>query len=150
MTYCGDPLRVHTARISYRGEDRLDVTAKSAAADAKAFAPTWPLVNWGLKMREEAKKKAAYGDPNAASFEEWHWKLYVMRYTEQMRYSYATRRPAWDALLKREHVVLVCYCAEPLHCHRRVLADVLVTLGAHDLGELGDDDNNQEARRGAP
>ncbi len=129
-------LTVQTARISYDGPDRLDVTAKSAPREGKPFAPTWKLVTWGLKMRDEANKKRAHGDPRADGFWEWVWKIYAQRYREQMRVSYAHRRRAWDELLERERVVLVCYCADAEHCHRRVLAAILVKLGAFDAGEV--------------
>jgi hypothetical protein len=139
-------LVVHTARVSYSGDDRLDITAKSADDDGKAFAPTWKLVNWGLKMRQEYKKRKALGDRGAKSFWDWAWKIYAMRYTEQMRTSYAYRRQAWDKLLARECVVLVCYCTEPSSCHRTVLAEILETMGARYAGELGADteDDNQD------
>ena len=45
-------------------------------------------------------------------------------------------RAAWDALLARPAVVLVCYCTDPARCHRRVLAELLAKLGAVDLGEV--------------
>jgi hypothetical protein len=137
-----DRLTIHTARISYSGEDRLDVTAKSAPAEGKPFAPTWPLVKWGLSMREQAKRKLATREPNARSFNEWWWKIYRMRYEGQMEGSGARFKVTWDALLKRERVVLVCYCTEPERCHRSVLAELLAAKGAYYAGEIGD--NNQE------
>jgi len=129
-------LHVHTARIHYSGPDRLDVTAKSATAEGKPFAPTWALVNWGLRMRSQAEQKKLRREPGADSYADWAWKLYAMRYREQMRVSYVHQRRAWDDLLKREHVVFVCYCVDPEHCHRRVLAEIFDKLGAHDAGEL--------------
>jgi uncharacterized protein YeaO (DUF488 family) len=66
------------------------------------------------------------------------WEEYVAAYTEEMRGSYRTRREAWDKLLAMPHVVLLCFCTDPYHCHRRVLAGILTKLGALDEGELPD------------
>lgn len=129
-------LTVHTGRVSYAGPDRLDVTAKSAPPEGKAFAPSWKLVSWGLKMRAQAAKKRAMRESNADEFWEWSWKIYSMRYKERLRISYRQNRRAWDRLLGRERVVLVCYCTDATYCHRRVLADVLEKLGAYNAGEI--------------
>lgn len=137
------PLVIQTARISYRGDDRLDVTAKSAPPHAKAFAPTWKLVNWGLKMRGESRKRlagahTAYEVKAAISHREWSWKMYSMRYRAQLDLRYKKDTSPWDEMLKRERVVFVCYCTEADHCHRRVLAQKFVELGATYIGEVSD------------
>ena len=36
-------LRVHTARVSYGGADRLDITRKSAPPEGIAFVPSWAI-----------------------------------------------------------------------------------------------------------
>jgi len=128
-------LVVHTARVSYGGADRLDITAKSATV-GRAFAPRWPLVRWGLDMMERARKKRAQGEAGADAFAEWAFNLYSMRYTAQMRLSRDEHPQPWTDLLARQHVVLVCYCTDPNRCHRRVLAHILEGLGAVDAGEL--------------
>lgn len=139
-------LVVHTARVSYGGPDRLDVTAKSAGEEGRAFAPRWGLVRWGLDMMERAKKKRALGEPGAEAFAEWAWHLYSMRYTAQMRLSFVEQPKAWERLLARRRVVLVCYCTDPERCHRRVLAHLLEQAGAVDAGELPE----SEQRGGPP
>jgi uncharacterized protein YeaO (DUF488 family) len=56
---------------------------------------------------------------------------YQVRYLAEMRRSYRTQRAAWDALLAREAVTLVCYCVDAARCHRRLLAAVILPkLGA--------------------
>ncbi len=45
-------------------------------------------------------------------------------------------RNAWDRLLVRRRVVLLCYCETRALCHRRLLAEILVRMGAVDAGEL--------------
>ncbi len=115
---------VHTARISYRGADRLDVTRKSAGPDGVAFAPSgrilWPMINL---------RRTAPGMVDSV------WPDYVEAYTAEMRTSYRERRPAWDALLARDEVTLVCYCTDATRCHRTVLAAILAKLGATLRGE---------------
>jgi len=118
-------LHVLTARISYGGPDRLDVTRAGADPVGVVFAPSWPL----LMM---AKTMARRG-PDAA---EAGWTEYVPEYAAEMRASYRQHRAVWDALLGRERVVLCCYCVNPARCHRRLLAGMLVECGAADEGEV--------------
>ena len=113
--------RVYTARISYRGTDRLDVTRKSAKADGLPFAPSWAILGPALRL-----------DPVSRAYA---WPQYAADYTSEMRASYRNERAAWDALLDRAEVTLVCYCTEAGMCHRRVLAEILARLGAIDCGE---------------
>jgi len=56
-------------------------------------------------------------------------------YTAEMRASYRERRLTWDALLAHAEVTLVCYCNDPAHCHRTLLAGILGKLGADVRGE---------------
>lgn len=118
-------LHVRTARVSYGGPDRLDVTRKSADDFGLAFAPSWALLAPVLRARH------ANGDIDAIA-----WGSYVAAYTDEMRASYRMSRRAWDGLLAMERVVLVCYCTDAERCHRRVLAGILVKLGAVDEGEV--------------
>jgi hypothetical protein len=97
-------LTLHTARITYSGSGRLDVTRKAGSI----FAPSWPLV-----MAGKAKG----------------WAFYVPRYEAEMRRSYQRHKAEWLALLERERLVLCCYCARPEHCHRTLLAQMLVKVG---------------------
>ena len=52
-----------------------------------------------------------------------------------MRAAYGRNRRPFDQLLARESVTLVCYCPSPERCHRSLLAEILVKLGAR-LGLL--------------
>jgi hypothetical protein len=45
-------------------------------------------------------------------------------------------RSAWDALLKRKRIALLCYCDTREFCHRGLLVQILVRMGAKDCGEL--------------
>ena len=115
--------RVFTGRVSYRGPDRLDVTRKSAGPEGVAFAPSWTFLGPMLKLEPAARAYA--------------WPKYAADYTAEMRASYKLNRSAWDALVSRSRVVLVCYCVIPERCHRTLLArNVLSKLGATYRGEL--------------
>lgn len=118
-------LRVHTARVSYSGLDRLDVTRKSAGPDGIPFAPSWSILGPALKLR---RRQGARRLRSA-------WPQYAADYTAEMRRSYRDQRAAWERLLARFEVTLVCYCTDPAHCHRTVLAEMLVRLGATYHGE---------------
>lgn len=133
-------LRVHTARISYAGVDRLDITRKSAKADGIAFAPSWIILNPTLTLLRNTVA-IHNGDDGEAQCRAVilagaAWDLYREAYTLEMRESYRRHRPVWDALLARERVVLVCYCTDARRCHRSVLAEILAKLGAINEGEL--------------
>ena len=118
-------LRVHTARVTYAGADRLDVTRKSAGVEGLPFAPSWRILRPMLRLRAER---------GPAAFEQ-AWPRYVEDYTAEMRRSYVEHRRAWRGLLDRQEVTLVCYCADSDRCHRTVLAQILTKLGATYLGE---------------
>lgn len=115
-------LVVWTARISTRDPDALNITRKSGDP---VFAPSWPLLKTALDRRKAGLPKT-----------EADWKTYAASYLREMAVSYDAHRAHWDALLARQRVVLTCYCTDPNRCHRRILARVLVKLGAEDMGEL--------------
>ena len=133
-------LTVYTARVSYGGADRLDVTRKSAGPDGIVFAPSWAILGPALKAREVAEwlLKASLWEREAAErIEREAWEAYVPAYLAEMRESWRANRHAWRALLSRESVTLVCYCADPARCHRTLLAGILAKLGSNDAGERG-------------
>jgi len=113
-------LDIWTARISYGGEGRLDVTRKGNSP----FAPSWTLLNeTKARVKREGVTEAG-----------WTW--YRKRYVVEMRRSWRHHRAAWDELLSRlgpegapGRVVLCCYCTDYLRCHRSVLAELLVAAG---------------------
>lgn len=111
------PLIVHTAHVSSKDPDRLDVTAKSGDP---VFAPSKAL------LRRHLPSWGGNGD----------WHEYARRYEKQMESSQILHHRAWDSLLRRQRVVLVCYCREPGKCHRILLANILGSMGADVRGEL--------------
>lgn len=150
-------LIVHTARISYRGEDRFDITRKSGR-EGIVFAPSWRLLGPVLRARRaledkrleerEVGESIERGEGGEAGLQviafeldvlerQWNaaWSAYVAGYMDEMRASYREHRAAWDALLARVIVTLVCYCSDPEHCHRTLLKrDILPKLGASSGG----------------
>ena len=113
-------VRVFTAQIGrYHGPDPLDITIKSAEPEGRPFAPDdWQMVMGVKQGRISPETYRAY-------------------YTELMRKNYGAHRAAWDALLAREEVTLLCYCPPTfLACHRLILGrDILPQLGATWCGE---------------
>lgn len=116
-------LTVFTSQLSYRGPDRLDITAKTGvrsrlgSVTGSTFAPPWDLV-MGYKQGRVTQEE------------------YIARYTELMRESYRRYRSQWDELLSMERVVLVCYCPAGSFCHRLLLAELLAKCGAAYEGEI--------------
>lgn len=107
-------MKVFTSQYKYKGKNRFDITVKSGD---KTFAPTWEMV-----MNYKSGK---------ISEEE-----YTEQYYERMRQSYQNNRKRWDWLLDKEEIVLVCFCKKGDFCHRLLLADILVKLGAEYEGEI--------------
>lgn len=130
-------LHVLTARISYAGPGRLDITRKSGDEWALAFAPTWKILGPAIAGRRRAEGLRRSDPVLAADIEANAWRSYVPAFLDQMRRSYATRRPDWERLLAMPRVVLCCYCVGEM-CHRTLLArDILPRLGATYDGEVG-------------
>lgn len=95
----------------FYGDRGMDITVKSAGPIGKTFAPTWPLV-MGLKNGKIT------------------WEEYACQYRNLMRASYRRFPDIWENVLSREQVWFLCYCHDERHCHRSLLRDYFLTLGA--------------------
>lgn len=107
-------MKLWTAQYRYNGVDRFDITVKGKAN--LTFAPTWQMVN---------------GHKNGTLADE----QYIDLYTERMRWTYKNNPKTWQELLGKDEVTLVCFCAAGDFCHRLILKDILVKLGAEYQGE---------------
>jgi uncharacterized protein YeaO (DUF488 family) len=116
-------MHLYTARLSYDGDDRLDVSRWGNHIIGSVFAPSLELLYAfrALHRAGQARREAFH--------------RYAERYRDEMRRSYVERRAAWDELLARKTVTLCCYCENPSACHRTLLAGFLVKLGATYEGE---------------
>ncbi len=157
-------LRVLTARYNFVDPDRLDITRagcdralrQGLPAPGAPWAPPasllWPakahldlaasLRRRGLTLPEGSEPRAwmlSEAEHVEAVVEEAYARLFRVAMIESWR----SQRPAWDDLLRRDRVVLVCMCRrrspaeDQRHtCHRgHLAARILVKLGAIDLGE---------------
>lgn len=142
-------LVVHTARYSVRDPDRLDVTRLGAVryqrkhgsvAPGEFLAPSNGLLWPHKRARAEVDRLLASNFITLENAEQrWAelWRSYQEAFRLEMLQSYRTRRTEWDALLARARVVLCCFCGHGREqCHRGLLVDYLVKLGATDGGEL--------------
>ncbi len=113
-------LKIWTAQMyKTKGKDwpTLDITVKNQDPFGKAFAPTWSMVmdiKKGIITEEE----------------------YTDLYHKRMLHSYDANRTLWEDLLNRDEVVLICFCKAGAFCHRHLLTQYLVKLGATYMGEL--------------
>lgn len=131
-------LRVYTQRYSYQGTGRLDIT-QTGATEGRIFAPSKAILWPAIKARSEGRGEEI-------------WPGYVEDYTAEMRVSYERHREQWDEILRRERVVLVCFCVDVDRCHRGILAGILEKLGATRMGEIkldrqGSERMNLDARK---
>jgi uncharacterized protein YeaO (DUF488 family) len=114
---------IHTARVSTRDPDAVNITRKSADSFGIVFAPSWAILGPVLRERKAGR--------------EFDWSSYVEAYTAEMRRSYTAHGSAWRLMLSRPRTVLTCYCTDPERCHRTILArTILPALGATYGGEL--------------
>ena len=90
----------------------LDTTVKSGD---ETFAPTWKMV---MSVKDGGLSEEAYSD----------------EYYRRMRDSYRNNRSRWEEVLGFDEVFLGCYCRAGSFCHRYLLRDMLVRLGA-EAGE---------------
>jgi hypothetical protein len=140
-------LQIHTARLTYGGDDRLDVTRQFAERERRvgrvspgeAFAPPRWLLNVAKGFSQRLPRGVVAPPDDEVGAELWYFE----RYREAMRETYRTQRGQWDALLARETVTLVCFCESAEHCHRGVLAAILVACGATNLGEWPADEQRR-------
>ena len=105
---------IYTSQYAYKGDDRIDTTVKTSDG---VFAPTWDIVM--------GHKRGNLSD-----------KEYTEVYLDLMRASYQKNPEAWNAILKRERVTLVCFCKAGNFCHRVLLAKLFEKLGATYAGEI--------------
>ena len=113
-------LKIWTAQMNKtkgKGYPVLDITIKNKDKFGKIFAPTWKMVM--------DYKKGAITDEE-----------YTSQYHTMMLTSYEIHRDLWEELLNKDEIVLMCFCRAGQFCHRHLLTNYLVTLGAEYMGEL--------------
>jgi len=105
-------MKLYTAQYKYVGNDQLDITVKGKDPIGRCFTPTWKMVMGSIS-----------------------WDEYKAMYRELMQKSYRENLGAWNDILGRDEVTLVCFCASGTDCHRYLLAGYLEKLGAEYMGE---------------
>lgn len=132
---------VQSARISYGGPGRLDVSRQGNDPTGKVFAPSWEILRPALDERKRAQEAAKAGDAaEARRIEDAMWSAYVPAYVKEMRASYKRHFGTWERVLSAQEVTLCCMCVSSWHCHRFVLSGLLGRLGARVLGERRETD----------
>lgn len=129
--FSSDVGTIWTARIDYRGADRLDITVKGRDPLGSLLAPTWSLVAPYIEKRREKRETDA------------DWMAYCEQYVSLLRKRWMTERVRFDDLLARlqcQSVTLVCYCTDVDRCHRSVAARVLQVASDWDYRYLGERD----------
>lgn len=115
-------LLLKTGRVGYQAQGReiaLDTTVKSSKGIGRAFAPTWAMV-----------KASKSGEIN--------WATYTERYLKLLRERYQDDRASFQAAIRAEDLVLLCYCAADKNCHRHLLKEVLMKVAACEGIEVED------------
>lgn len=100
---------LNTNRISYHGDDRLDITIKSAGPEGKLLAPD----RWDMVMGVKA------GRIPWGQYQEWYLGILARRYAADPK--------AFTTILQRDSVTLCCYCSckDDRQCHRFMAVEFL-------------------------
>ncbi|MHB8625528.1 MAG: DUF488 family protein, N3 subclade [Aggregatilineales bacterium] len=109
---------VYTSRIGYRGADALDTTVKSGAGLGRILAPTWELV-LGVKAGHDDRRWRDQPIPTLTEAE------YTERYYTLLRDRFRAKPDTFVELLRRERIILCCYCKPDVFCHRYLAVDIL-------------------------
>ena len=109
---------LHTARYSYAGPDRLDITRQGNDPRGVVLAPSWDILGPVLQARQRGLLTDAV------------WHTYRLDYIAEMRASFA--RTGWREIIASAELTLVCFCPDAERCHRSIAAELLVkaTRGA--------------------
>jgi uncharacterized protein YeaO (DUF488 family) len=114
--------------------DFLDITVKGQDPIGKVFAPTWDMVKTYIAKKKIIDKMADGQEKRTLQFKA---ELeYQDVYHKLMLYSYDTHTDIWNEILARSSVTLGCFCRPEDFCHRLLLANYLVHLGAIYKGEI--------------
>lgn len=110
-------LRIYTARVSYSGADRIDITRHAG----HCMAPSGMLLSKTLHA-------VATGEPRVQVF-----ARYEPAYLEEMREGW--RLGPVRAFIESlpSEVTLVCFCPDPRYCHRRLAAEIITKARAESL-----------------
>ena len=110
-------MNFNTSQFRYSDQYRCDITYKTKDPIGKLFAPTSKLV-FTYKNKEIDDEE------------------YTKQYYTLMRNSYRNNKQQWQNVLNQQRFVFVCYCNSKSFCHRKLLTDILIKLGAEYDGEI--------------
>lgn len=104
---------IYTARLSYAGNDALDVSRAGRDPIGIVFAPSEKILR-----PYQALKRAG-----CATYH--RWLQYKAAYTAEMQDSLMLWPHIWNEVLSRPVVTLCCFCENASACHRAVLAEIM-------------------------
>ena len=121
-------MNLWTARITYAGSDRLDITVKNTAVGSLGWllAPSWALVG-GHKL------SVALAANNRTEIQRWKayqplsHDQYTERFYQIVREKYRTHPAAFLELIRQDRS-LCCFCQKDVFCHRHLAADIVMKI----------------------
>lgn len=122
-------LTLYTARLGYRGADRLDITLGQVEPDPVGLllAPSRPLLQEGQRRRD-----AAAGEEEAAAAWAWYRGQYLEEQRAALRADRARLDPVFERASARGELTMMCFCVvllEEPRCHRFLAAELLAAWG---------------------
>lgn len=110
-------ITIFTAQMAVPDDDALDITVGTKDKAGKVLAPTWELVG-GHKAHNGHEKFVGKHEPLDDD-------QYTAQYKALLRERWKENRQAFINLVKRDRLVLKCYCRPGAFCHRHIALDVL-------------------------
>ena len=107
---------IYTAQYRYSGPGRLDISMKGQDPIGKVFAPSKAIV-YGYLYKGMSKEQ------------------YTAEYRRLMSISWQQYNGIWQQVWAMPEVTFVCFCRAGEFCHRLILKDMFVEVGAEDGGE---------------
>lgn len=116
-------VKIYTSRINNADPDALNITIKSAdSAIGHYLAPTKIMVY---------RHKAGKGDPRFHRYEAMSDEEYTRKYYELLRPRYRANFEVFHEVVRRDRLILCCYCRAGTFCHRHLAVDILQKIANH-------------------
>jgi hypothetical protein len=108
---------IYTAQYKYAGDDRMDITVKTATSPGIVLAPTWNMV-----MSHKDQKLSDW------DYTVKYFSLLVGRMNAP-EMNGRVNRSAFNNLTENKQITLVCFCPSGVFCHRVLAARMLESMG---------------------
>jgi len=102
--------------------------------------PEWPIIDITVKNKNISGIGGVFAPQWSYVMDHKNSKITDQQYTDlylrDMTLSQQTHKAEWAQIMNMKEVVISCFCAPNQFCHRHILTQLLIELGAEYMGEL--------------